>query len=68
LPCYNNEIVIWTEFRGKPYETLNKSLKKYCLKVKVVFKRNKEIESQLLQAIAEGNSPDIVYISNNYLE
>jgi ABC-type glycerol-3-phosphate transport system substrate-binding protein len=68
LPCYNKEIVIWTEFRGKPYETLNKSLKKYCLKVKVVFKRNKEIESQLLQAIAEGNSPDIVYISNNYLE
>jgi len=68
LPCYNKEIVIWSEFKGKPFELLNKSLKKYCLKVNVILKKNKDIESQLLQAIAEGNSPDIVYISNNYLK
>ncbi|GIW66036.1 MAG: hypothetical protein KatS3mg094_555 [Candidatus Parcubacteria bacterium] len=67
LPCYNQELTIWSTFNLKDLSKPIKSIQKYCLKINVVKKNFDDIKNNLLLETAAGRGPDIVYIDNDFV-
>jgi len=67
LPCYNQTITIWSPFNFNDFQEFSKHARKYCINLNLKQKDLNDIKNNLLQEIAQGNIPDIVFVDSDFL-
>ncbi|MCS7200920.1 MAG: ABC transporter substrate-binding protein [Patescibacteria group bacterium] len=67
LPCYGQEITIWWPFNDFESRQFISEFEKFCVKFNIFEKDIREIENNLVGALAEGDYPNVIFIDNDSL-